>query len=615
MKRFYLYLLLLSWLVGYCQLCGENLNPYLGNIQLDGCTLVWCPNLDSYLCTVDAEVKGKDIEARLTCSADEAWAGGTLQWDGQTVRNGGSCRIKAVDGRESHEIVWQQGGRRVKAKVALTFMPIVCMNVQGLYGKEYVAGSVRVLSAPATEKGEWIGAKIRYRGQTAMSKRKKAYAVKLYDEKGKGKDVPMLGMRKDNYWILDAAAVDPSMMRNRVSTDLWNAFAHKPYYIDQEPKAMTGTRGKFVEMVLNGEYNGIYCLTERIDRKQMALKKTKKGKTKGCLFKSEQWTYEVFFGHDVGNVYYRFPNRSPIGYAQADERQSEEWGGFEVKYPKVDKGEKVSWKPLWAAIDFTATASDETFVKEVSAYFDMPVLLDYYLFVELLLSSDNHGKNMYWGLYDRSEPAYAQRLTPAVWDLDGTWGARWDGSYARTTPKQDYRQFLDENEHGQWSVFVRMFDNDAATQWSQRLARRYAELRKNEFDIDRLVHRFADYGQLFVESGADVREAARWQEYHADLPKAVDYIKAWIKERVNYLDRHYGYVGDGIDGIEAEALCGKVEGGRGCVRLSLPVAQWVSVFDVWGHCIQAAWMEKGEHVCAGMEEGWYVVNGEKVKVE
>ncbi len=58
------------------------------------------------------------------------------------------------------------------------------------------------------------------------------------------------GMRSDNKWILDAMFVDASRMCNRVSTDLWNDFAAAPYYADQEPKARTGTRGRFVEMIL-----------------------------------------------------------------------------------------------------------------------------------------------------------------------------------------------------------------------------------------------------------------------------------------------------------------------------------------------------------------------------
>lgn len=61
-------------------------------------------------------------------------------------------------------------------------------------------------------------------------------------------------------------------MRNRLCMDLWNSFSPVPY-INDEPDAINGTRGKFVEVLVNGKYQGLYCLSEKIDRKQLKLKK------------------------------------------------------------------------------------------------------------------------------------------------------------------------------------------------------------------------------------------------------------------------------------------------------------------------------------------------------
>lgn len=82
----------------------------------------------------------------------------------------------------------------------------------------------------------------------------------------------LLGLRDDGDWILDAMYIDHARMRNRLSTDLWIDMNKVPY-LSKEPRAINGTRGYFVEVFLNNSYLGLYCLTERIDRKQLQLSK------------------------------------------------------------------------------------------------------------------------------------------------------------------------------------------------------------------------------------------------------------------------------------------------------------------------------------------------------
>ena len=95
------------------------------------------------------------------------------------------------------------------------------------------------------------------------------------------------GLRNDNKWILDAGQADIFRLRNRIATELWNDFATKPYYINEQPKALSGVRGEVVEVYLNDEYRGIYCFTECMDRKQLKLKKfDQDGTIHGTLWKS-----------------------------------------------------------------------------------------------------------------------------------------------------------------------------------------------------------------------------------------------------------------------------------------------------------------------------------------
>ena len=137
-----------------------------------------------------------------------------------------------------------------------------------------------------------IIAAYRYRGATAMGKSKKAYAIKLRDEAGNSVDRSFFGLRNDNNWILDAMAIDRIRMRNRVNFDTWNAMSRTPY--DTKYDGRNGTLGFFVEVFVNGEYHGLYCMTDKVNRKLLGVDKAKEdadGKPiiNGVMYKCAEW--------------------------------------------------------------------------------------------------------------------------------------------------------------------------------------------------------------------------------------------------------------------------------------------------------------------------------------
>ena len=144
-------------------------------------------------------------------------------------------------------------------------LPKVYLTAPNL-STEYSNGTIRI------DDGAEMLADVRYRGATSLQYQKKSFAIRLKDSEGNKVNAALLGMRSDNSWILDAMAADKARMRNRVSTDLWLDFSNKVYYANQEPQVLNGTRGKFVEVFLNDDYYGLFCLTEKIDRKQLKLK-------------------------------------------------------------------------------------------------------------------------------------------------------------------------------------------------------------------------------------------------------------------------------------------------------------------------------------------------------
>jgi len=497
-----------------------------------GRTPVYDSRSRSYLLPVPQRQFGAPFTAAVVPA--EGMPEGKIHVDGVAAGRGGNCKFGKPDGGRRYRIVLCHGTDTVAAAwLALTCLPVVEVTAPHLDKAAFHGGTFRLHSPEDGDGDGTLAARLRYRGDYSSLLRKRSLAVKLTDGNGRDLDRSFLGMRSDNYWILDAMAIDRARMRNRVAMDLWNDFAARPYYAGKAPQARTGVRGRMVEVFLNGAYQGIYCLTERMDRQQAALAKADADKVRGCLYKTRQWGTWTQMGYD--RFAGKFAGQRPPGF----DNRCGTWANWEQKYPKPDRTGAGDWQPLYEAIDFVGNTPDATFRRDVAARFDLPAVRDYWLFIELLFATDNSGKNMYWMVYDRTDNPM---LTPAPWDLDGAFGRSWDGHRAKCEPDNDYRRFLAET-YSQNGLFERLHRLDP-DDWNKRLAARYRELRKKHFDPDKLFRRFADYHALMRRSGAEARERQRWEGANGiglDFESESEYLQAWIARRVRCLDRKYGY--------------------------------------------------------------------------
>ena len=542
-----------------------------------------------------------------------------MRIDGVAPNDEGVVTLENFDCSIPHTLNLYKNGVEIEnAPIRFTYLNLVEVNYPSCNGSYYTPGTIRVTQANVAGYDSIYTAAYRYRGATAQGFEKKSYAVKLYEKDGvTSKDVEFLGLRDDNNWILDAMAVDKACMRNRVSTDLWNDFATPPYHkaAGYEKKARHGTRGEFAEVYLNGKYYGIYCLTEKIDRKQLKLRKLEepadgsKPIIHGTLYKSSQWSYEVLMGHEIDVKSY--PKKAPRSYSNTD--YSETWAEYEIKYPDWEE-EPIDWAPLWNAVNFVATTNDAVFGENFHTYFDVANITDYYLFIELMLATDNHGKNMFFYNYDQhlDNEELRQRIGVAPWDLDGAWGRRWDGSSSICVPKQDFTTFLWDYEHGTHTLFHRM-NRNSSLGWKSELVARYAELRQTYFTEESLTERFQQYADLFQSSGAVGREEKRWKKYHSDILGDVEYIKEWIADRLEYLDEQYGYVApDGVEHVTLNHL--SVSGTEGGILINAVAPQTLRIYATNGQLLRTTSVAAGVTKIPNMQKGVYIVNGIKVIV-
>lgn len=519
-------------------LCLAISIPSYAQFTINGKHIIYDKQNDTYMACIPEDAFGKDYEAIILLDIASDWS--DLSIDGTQIAY--SYTFKQVEGNKLYSIHARKGNKEINTKITFTFLPLLVL--QGSFGYDYAQGSMSLYSPDATEPTISL-IKAKWRGGTTNTadKHKRNYKIKPLNFKGKGQDISLLGMREDNNWILDAGQIDLFRLRNRIATEIWNDFATKPYYASKEPKTKSGVAGKVVEVILNNEYRGIYSLTEAMDRKELKLKKydDKNQEFHGHLWKVSSWDKAQFW--EIDKDY---------------DNTQETWHAFETKYPDIEDVNPTDYSPLYEAIDFVVNSNDETFKKEVGDYFDIPVLIDYQLFLETLKPVDNNGKNMYWGIYD---VAKSKKLTLAIWDLDASVGQDW---HCSTPLHPDY--VLPNTDLGVKDVFnlYHRLSSLNVDNYNEKVASRYQELRKTYFSEENLISRYQGYYDMLVKSGAASREECQWSKdsdiggYPLNFKSEIEYIKNWIINRLNYLDTNQFPISTNISEIhQKESLSPK----------------------------------------------------------
>ncbi|MDU1890044.1 MAG: CotH kinase family protein [Dysgonomonas sp.] len=350
---------------------------------------------------------------------------------------------------------------------------------------------------------------IEWRGSGALRYDKKAYGFKLRDRStGESIDAELLGLRDDNNWILDAMWLDNAKMRNRVCFDTWNEF-NELYYKKNgdEKKAASGTHGHLVEVFLDGIYNGMYVLSDKLDRKQLKLKKDG-----GYLYKLGDWTDECIMQ----------------GYTSAYDNNKLEWNGVEMDYP--DEIGLVEFKYYSDLLDFVTKTSKEEFSAQFEERIDIDNMIDCFLFTNLIMGYDNIGRNTFWGIYNIKK---STKMIPLIWDLDGTLGRTWDGN--EEDPNSGW--MVNNRHNGKaYKIYERIINENPAGIHS-RIKARWTAIRANILTAEKMNEKLDFYANQQINSGAEKREMVRWNTGYKNITTEVAYIKNWYAKRLLKIDQ------------------------------------------------------------------------------
>ena len=371
---------------------------------------------------------------------------------------------------------------------------------------------------------------IEFRGAGALRYPKKAYNFKLYDSAGNKREAELLNIRNDNSWILDAMYLDMARMRNRVCFDLWNTF-NKPYYVDEKPKAMSGTRGHYVEVFINDKYMGFFILSDRIDRKQYQIETQG-----GFIYKAKGWTQACYLQG------YTAPGNDDYYWNSAE---------IEQDYPDADDGQRPNFNHMASFIDFVSKSSKADFSAQFADRIAENSVIDTFIFLNLTLGYDNAGRNTFWIFRNVNE---SQKVMHGLWDLDGTLGRDWNRVYTSASNGWFWGSSNNPEGNNYFKLFKRIMDGDVEG-LQQKIYNRWVELKDNQLKPENFDALVDYYSELQIASGARDREVRRWREEetkdasqgtdgwvhysgnYGNVESEVQYMKKWYRDRMTKLDQ------------------------------------------------------------------------------
>lgn len=453
-----------------------------------------------------------------TLEADVTWlqTGLRLEIEGAETTETG-FRIAGADFRQPYpfRIVGTEDEEVTTSRFYFTTMPIAEITCKGANGSTYVVGSFRLQDNATTRPDTTYTAQFKYRGATAQRYAKKSFNVKLLEADGvTDLDANLLGLRNTHTWILDAMYVDGIRMRNRVCFDTWNEMDRLPYATNYGSR--NGTVGRFVEVFVNGEYRGLYCFTDKINRKLLNLTKVQfnvdstEVTPRGLLYKGKQWGDETYL------------KAVPSGSMSA----SVTWGGWELEYPD-DYPSVAAWTPLRNLINY-GKMSQARFEAQFAENYYLPNLVNYVTLQLAYNLEDNGMKNMF--ISTKNIQKAGKQMIFTVWDMDSSLGGLWDGTHND--------QVADTTYVTRVYPLARLFSRNWMS-FRDSVRQRWEQLRESTLSYESLSERLTRYADLFVGSGAWGREYAKWgaaAELNENLYDEVDYVLAWYRRNRDYLD-------------------------------------------------------------------------------
>jgi hypothetical protein len=390
--------------------------------------------------------------------------------------------------------VGARGAESAPARIALTNfesnLPIIHLEAkEQIVSERKVPCTVRMVMPQGAESENTgvLPGVVRIHGASSQMYPKKSFAITLA---APGR---WLGMRESKQWVINAAFVDRSLMRHKLSYDLFRALSAG------ETKRFAAA-SRFVEVNLNGRYHGAYLLMERVDRAMLELKSyDSNAPTHACIYKAED------HGADFGRP----------GHAAWEQREPD---------PLV----LPYWGPLDRFSRFASSAKDAEFFDPgtgIASRLDLDNTIDFHLLILLTSNMDGNDKNIIFARDTPSEEVPKPRFFFAPWDYDATFGRNWDARRVEPT------EWLSNH------LFDRLLGDTA---YRRKFAARWKQLREKDFSAQNIQKMMDENVRTLGD--AVKRNALRWRTLTGPYPDRLSFeddvaqIREWTVARLKWLD-------------------------------------------------------------------------------
>lgn len=172
------------------------------------------------------------------------------------------------------------------------------------------------------------------------------------------------------------------------------------------------------------------------------------------------------------------------------------------------------------AISFVMTASDAEFKNNISNYFDLYSLLDYYIFSYFACHYDGLGKNMLIGTYD------GVQWGAMLYDMDSIFGAVYNGSSFMPSDRPCPSGYQESNSL-LWQRIEKCFANE--------LKKRYFELRKNALSLGNVITHVEEIYDLIPDRVFN-DEKNKWASLPSLTTNTITRFRNYMRDRAKYVD-------------------------------------------------------------------------------
>ncbi len=360
---------------------------------------------------------------------------------------------------------------------------------------------------------------IELRGESSLTFNKKSYRFETRDTLGENLNVPLLGMPKENDWILYGPYIDKTLLRNSLIFHLG------------ESTGRYSSRMRFCELILNDQYQGVYVLMEKIkrDKHRVSIAELKPEDITGVELTGG---YIVRMDKsDSGYVSFKtgitFPNHSQVTLQYYDPAGSE-----------LHALQKAWFKQF--ITDFETSMVKSTFNQPgigFREYIDAGSFVDFLLTGELALEVDKYKFSTYF--FKEKETDGGKLHAGPLWDFDRGFANNAPWPYGQAGDVWQYN----EPSTGRCFWWERLmqdphFRNLCFSRW------RY--LRERSFSDEAVVH-FLDSCALLLEN-PQKRNFILWPIMGVKLSlntyvgknyaEEIAFLKNWTLKRLHWMDEN-----------------------------------------------------------------------------